>query len=627
MKSTHNAQTFQPYDPVETLGNTSPTAPKPQKGNNCGVLGAVIMVVIAVVVTIYGQEKSAPFWKIAFAKMGMSAAISTATPIAAGATGAAAGSIVSQGVGVATGIQEKFSWNAVALAAIGGGISGGLGAARVGGAGAFGGALRGVISNAATQGIGVATGMQKDFSWAGVAAAGVSGAVIGHFHLPSIMQDASIGNVAANAGVSAAAALASAATRSLIDGSDFGDNVMAALPDVIGQTIGSAIAGRIAGNGGVTYAGKSYGGSKQLALNGDVALCQTNAAAPRRNLWHWLLDVTGFGDGQFGNQHVSPDRLEFDAANLRAAFRNAGRSDDGETIVVTGRRISRDAGRIIREAPVSIFRGVNDSIQDNVTQPIMAGSRWITHTARDPVYGARSLGNGFQQLDAAIARAARTDLVDATQNFVGGRLSHYGAEFDRDGAPGLANALGYDAGYTAPILAGGPYSVEARVGLSAEEALLFSLRGRGPSQGTFVDFAMIDDIAPGFYRAHPGQLRFTQATSSPNFGGGGTIDDLIYDLNHGLSPDQVGGGPLQIVMQDGVPFSIDNRRLVAFNAAGVSDIPIEIVSLENQIVRDRFIDRFDPIGGEGRYTVIVPRAGRTAAEQLLYEQGLIRRAP
>ena len=42
--------------------------------------------------------------------------------------------------------------------------------------------------------------------------------------------------------VSTAGAIAGAATRSLIDGSNFGDNIIASLPSIIGQTIGEAIA-------------------------------------------------------------------------------------------------------------------------------------------------------------------------------------------------------------------------------------------------------------------------------------------------------------------------------------------------------------------------------------------------
>lgn len=43
--------------------------------------------------------------------------------------------------------------------------------------------------------------------------------------------------------------IANAATRSLVNGSDFGDNLMAALPDILGNTIGNAIGGAVASRG------------------------------------------------------------------------------------------------------------------------------------------------------------------------------------------------------------------------------------------------------------------------------------------------------------------------------------------------------------------------------------------
>ena len=398
------------------------------------------------------------------------------------------------------------------------------------------------------------------------------------------------------------------------------------------------VAGGISGRGSAFAGGSGSddtvggAGGDLLALNGGVALCQT--PSQRRSLWDKFGDWAGF-DGHFGTDGTTSRSFRWGGIGraVAHAIRHTqvtvtynGDEVGMDEIVVTARRGYRDFVRIVTELPRSFARGVNCSIQDNVTRPIMAASNWITHTARDPIYGARSIGSGFEQLDAAIARAASIDPIDATQNFVSGRVSAYSAAAGSDGAPGLANALAFDAGYATPLLAGGPGPRGAA--LSVEDAMLLSLRsGRRPPQGAFVDFAMIDDIAPGFYRTHPGQLRFTQPTASPNFGGGGTIDDLIRDLNNGLTPDQVRGGPLQILMQDGVPFSIDNRRLVGFNAAGVSDIPIEIVSLADPMVAERFVSRFDPIGGEGRFTVIVPRSGRTAAEQLLFEQGLIRRRP
>ncbi|WP_157768767.1 hypothetical protein [Paracidovorax avenae] len=77
-------------------------------------------------------------------------------------------------------------------------------------------------------------------------------------------------------------------------------------------------------------------------------------------------------------------------------------------------------------------------------------------------------------------------------------------------------------------------------------------------------------------------------------------------------------------MHDGLPFSIDNRRLVAFNLAGVKDVPIQVMSLEDQVVATRFFDRFDPIGGIGQNIVITPSSGRTPAQLILRDPGLIK---
>jgi hypothetical protein len=54
-----------------------------------------------------------------------------------------------------------------------------------------------------------------------------------------------LGNILRHTGVGAASLLASAATRSALEGSSFGDNIMAGLPDVIGQVVGRAIGGKI----------------------------------------------------------------------------------------------------------------------------------------------------------------------------------------------------------------------------------------------------------------------------------------------------------------------------------------------------------------------------------------------
>ena len=108
--------------------------------------------------------------------------------------------------------------------------------------------MRGALGNALTQGIGMATGLQKKFDWAGVAAAGVEAGVTGAITRgfedsksfnTSITKPSFTGVRVLSGG---AGLIVNAATRSLVNGSDFGDNILAALPDFIGQTIGNMVA-------------------------------------------------------------------------------------------------------------------------------------------------------------------------------------------------------------------------------------------------------------------------------------------------------------------------------------------------------------------------------------------------
>ncbi|MFT3728247.1 MAG: LysM peptidoglycan-binding domain-containing protein [Terricaulis sp.] len=276
IRSTNNATTYKPYDPAEIVGNTMPTAVKPPKSkHNCGVLGQIVLVVIAAVVAFYTAGAAAQFF--AGAMNLNAAAITAAGEIATGtaaagtvtgaslatlgaaaggaAVGGAVGSVVSQAVGVATGIQDKFSWNAVGLAAIGAAIGVGTGK-YIKGTSNFAAAERGMLNSAITQGIGVATGMQSKFSWAAVAAAGIGSAAGNEFRhdFGDSITGALSGHAAANTAAYQSAqfaisgivamvdAIAGAATRTLIEGTDFGDNVLAALPDAIGSTIGNALA-------------------------------------------------------------------------------------------------------------------------------------------------------------------------------------------------------------------------------------------------------------------------------------------------------------------------------------------------------------------------------------------------
>ncbi len=230
LKSANNATTFKPYDPAETIGETSPTTAKPPRQARCGFFGQVLLVVIAVAVSAITYGALAP--AMGGTVFGL---------IGAGAISGAAGSVASQGFGVATGIQvTPFSLRDVGIAAIGGGVGAGLGEfkalAKIGNS-ALREGTRGVLSSGVTQLVAMGLSLQPKFNWSGVAAAAVGGAVSGGL-------DGQIGRYQGQLIGGSAGVLAGAAAKSLQDGSSFGDNVRAGLPGVIGSTVGNMISDR-----------------------------------------------------------------------------------------------------------------------------------------------------------------------------------------------------------------------------------------------------------------------------------------------------------------------------------------------------------------------------------------------
>jgi hypothetical protein len=74
----------------------------------------------------------------------------------------------------------------------------------------------------------------------------LANAKIGAYAGSAEASEFTAGNFANGLLSGAAGSIAGAATRSAIEGSNFGDNIIATLPDVIGSTIGNAVAGGIA---------------------------------------------------------------------------------------------------------------------------------------------------------------------------------------------------------------------------------------------------------------------------------------------------------------------------------------------------------------------------------------------
>ncbi|MEP9403196.1 hypothetical protein [Sphingomonas sp. VNH70] len=257
-RNANAATSFTPYDPSLAIGEVSasealnPTSAAPRgRRNKCGALGAVLVAAVAIVAAVHLSPAVAGAIKGLFgaaatatvatasgtALTATAAAIGTFSTIAGGALAGAAGSIVGQGLAVATGLQDRFSWKGVALAAIGGGVGGAglLGSSS----GVLAGIGRGVLGNVLTQGTSLALGLQQRFDFVGLAVAGVAGGV------GDLVSDGKTGTWR-QIKAGAASAIAGAATRSIATGTSFGDNVLAVLPDVIGTTIGRVVGASVA---------------------------------------------------------------------------------------------------------------------------------------------------------------------------------------------------------------------------------------------------------------------------------------------------------------------------------------------------------------------------------------------
>lgn len=269
------SDTFRPYDPNRAVGDVSPSQPTPPKNNTkgCGIIGQFFMAIIATVVValVFGPAMAAAAKFFAAAGLGTTAtgaavgsaaattiattgagvtiaagsAAGIAGAIAGGAIAGAAGSIVSQAFGVVTGIQEEFDWKALGISAISGAVGGGLKWTPLGKMTGMSGAFaRGAVSSVLTQGVAVATGLQDKFSWSQVAVSAVMAAVGEKMTrgLPEDILEWKSEHYGRMVLANTTSAFAGAATMSLLDGTSFGDNLIAVLPQAMGQTVGQMVA-------------------------------------------------------------------------------------------------------------------------------------------------------------------------------------------------------------------------------------------------------------------------------------------------------------------------------------------------------------------------------------------------
>jgi LysM domain len=314
--SHNNAATFKPYDAGKALGDIQPGAPKPPTGKKgCGAIGSLILtameIAMAVVLTpmvgpvaasiganinrqiyanILGLQDGFDFKQVAIAAA--TAAVAQGVKLASSAAMMTAK--VTQFVNAAAGTTYKVS----ALTKAAAFLAKGTLAANI---------ARGALVSAATQGTLVATGLQEKFSWSGVAAAGITAGVTGSIHISGGGSRAAARFGAAAAGM--AGTIAGAGTRSLLEGTDFGDNLIAVLPDAIGATLATlaidAVAerGRERGGMGGPDGDEAGGGS----LNNLANLKRQSGSPFARFATNKWLNPKYFGstDGRFAS--ADPD--------------------------------------------------------------------------------------------------------------------------------------------------------------------------------------------------------------------------------------------------------------------------------------------------------------------------------
>lgn len=223
-------------------------------------------------------------------------------------------------MGLATGLQDKFSWKGVGLAALGGAIGGGLGKgglfkngafSNVGKSAALQAGLRGATASVLSQGIATTTGLQSKFNFAGVAAAGVGAAAGSALGSRLGGNPDSFGNRLAT---HTAPGIANAATRSAIEGSSFSRNLVAAIPDVIGQAVGGAIGREIYDP--AVAAHKAMGGGNQSISNGRDRQLASDIGIEESDLDKFLDLLASARKGGIERFHMGGD----DAALLEFAI-------------------------------------------------------------------------------------------------------------------------------------------------------------------------------------------------------------------------------------------------------------------------------------------------------------------
>ena len=235
----------------------------------------IIVLVVAIVVTVLVEDYTGTIFQ---------GALGAYAAGAAAVAGAVSGSVVSQGVAIAIGEQDEFSWRSVGMAALSAGM---LPVAGKITSDVF---AKAALANAMAQGVGRVLGIQKHFQWRQVVAAGassyVSNAVGGALGSNDDFQAlfGSFGkNVVSN--------FASGTTRAFAMGGKIDFRQIAV--DSFGNALGSAIGDSIAGSAKprAVYDGAPALAKLDAAVQADLAKFNSDLRAKTKELILGAKDV------------------------------------------------------------------------------------------------------------------------------------------------------------------------------------------------------------------------------------------------------------------------------------------------------------------------------------------------
>lgn len=116
------------------------------------------------------------------------------------------------------------------------------------------------------------------------------------------------------------------------------------------------------------------------------------------------------------------------------------------------------------------------------------------------------------------------------------------------------------------------------------------------------------DAVSAIQHMDPKNIRFSQYSVTETMGNGQKLEDAIALLGKGFTFDDLGYGPVRVVTTQGRTWALDHRRLVAAQQAGLENIPVIHLDLNDLAVQNEFVKKWNPIGGAngGTMTIISP---------------------